>query len=147
MENNLNSQPSSVIRITRASQYTNSKTFYHILIDNEKCQSLRDGESVLLSVPLGHHVLNIRAGLLKSRSFEVYVEQGKELSILVDCPGFTARNSTYLFFLCGILTALGRILAGLLGGAIGGGIAAWFVATRASRPRLYFTKKGSDQSK
>jgi hypothetical protein len=136
MENDLKCQPSGAIRITRVSQSLDTRRAFKIYVDGKEFGGIRIGESILLPTSFGSHVLSARIDWVKSGPFEIYVNQGEELLIQVDCAGFNARNIIYILVLLGVLTSLGRLAAGNVGGAIAGGIAAFIVASRAGRPRL-----------
>ena len=144
MEPIANSQLGGAIRITRVSLSLDTKRAFKISIDGKESESIKIGESILLPVSPGSHILSAQIDWVKSRPLEIHVNEGQELLVQVDCAGFNARNIIYLLLLCSVLTALGRLTAGNFGGAIGGGIAALIVASKAGRPRLTLGPKKLD---
>jgi hypothetical protein len=122
MKNDLNPRSQSAIRITRVSLSLDTRRPFNIFIDGEESGSLKTGESILLPVSPGRHILTARIGRIESQPLQVESKEGEELSIQLDCLGFNARNVACLFLLFAICAVFGKLVGSIFESPIAGGI-------------------------
>ncbi|WML45442.1 hypothetical protein [Neobacillus sp. PS3-40] len=81
-----NNSDEFTIRLKRTSQFANCLRKFKIFLNNVHVNDIGDGEEVVIPIEKGHHELYIAIDWVKSKTFDININDGQEIKLLCGSP-------------------------------------------------------------